>query len=145
MASPDLVDVMGDDVAVDDLVAGVDEPIRVAAGTAPDVGDPCAWRWKGPLDDLDRSGELDASDAGSEPITLLVAGVVVLQLLVGHGSSLPAKPMRASALPPHGLSSVASPLRDDRRMHRLILWDIDGTLIRSGGVGRRVIEEAATR
>jgi phosphoglycolate phosphatase-like HAD superfamily hydrolase len=26
---------------------------------------------------------------------------------------------------------------------RLILWDIDGTLIRSGGVGRRVIEEAA--
>jgi phosphoglycolate phosphatase-like HAD superfamily hydrolase len=28
---------------------------------------------------------------------------------------------------------------------RLILWDIDGTLIRSGGVGRRVIEEAAAR
>ena len=28
-------------------------------------------------------------------------------------------------------------------MRRLILWDIDGTLIRSGGVGRRVIEEAA--
>jgi phosphoglycolate phosphatase-like HAD superfamily hydrolase len=26
---------------------------------------------------------------------------------------------------------------------RLILWDIDGTLIRSGGVGRRVVEEAA--
>jgi phosphoglycolate phosphatase-like HAD superfamily hydrolase len=28
-------------------------------------------------------------------------------------------------------------------MRRLILWDIDGTLIRGGGVGRRVIEEAA--
>jgi phosphoglycolate phosphatase-like HAD superfamily hydrolase len=28
-------------------------------------------------------------------------------------------------------------------VERLILWDIDGTLIRSGGVGRRVIEEAA--
>ncbi len=28
-------------------------------------------------------------------------------------------------------------------MRRLILWDIDGTLIRSGGVGRRVMEEAA--
>ena len=28
-------------------------------------------------------------------------------------------------------------------MGRLILWDIDGTLIRSGGVGRRVVEEAA--
>ena len=29
------------------------------------------------------------------------------------------------------------------RVGRLILWDIDGTLIRSGGVGRRVVEEAA--
>jgi phosphoglycolate phosphatase-like HAD superfamily hydrolase len=28
-------------------------------------------------------------------------------------------------------------------VRRLILWDIDGTLIRGGGVGRRVIEEAA--
>jgi phosphoglycolate phosphatase-like HAD superfamily hydrolase len=28
-------------------------------------------------------------------------------------------------------------------MRRLILWDIDGTLIHSGGVGRRAIEEAA--
>lgn len=28
-------------------------------------------------------------------------------------------------------------------MRRLILWDVDGTLIRSGGVGRRVVEEAA--
>lgn len=28
-------------------------------------------------------------------------------------------------------------------MKRLILWDIDGTLIRSGSVGRRVIEHAA--
>jgi phosphoglycolate phosphatase-like HAD superfamily hydrolase len=28
-------------------------------------------------------------------------------------------------------------------MRRLILWDIDGTLIHSGGVGRRVIEDAA--
>jgi len=28
-------------------------------------------------------------------------------------------------------------------VRRLILWDIDGTLIHSGGVGRRVIEEAA--
>lgn len=28
-------------------------------------------------------------------------------------------------------------------MHRLILWDIDGTLITSRGVGRRVMEEAA--
>ncbi len=28
-------------------------------------------------------------------------------------------------------------------MRRLILWDIDGTLIRSRGVGRRVMEEAA--
>jgi phosphoglycolate phosphatase-like HAD superfamily hydrolase len=28
-------------------------------------------------------------------------------------------------------------------VRRLILWDIDGTLIRSGGVGRRVIEDAA--
>jgi phosphoglycolate phosphatase-like HAD superfamily hydrolase len=28
-------------------------------------------------------------------------------------------------------------------VRRLILWDIDGTLIRSGGVGRRVMEEAA--
>ena len=28
-------------------------------------------------------------------------------------------------------------------MRRLILWDIDGTLITSRGVGRRVMEEAA--
>lgn len=28
-------------------------------------------------------------------------------------------------------------------MRRLILWDIDGTLISSGGIGRRAIEEAA--
>jgi phosphoglycolate phosphatase-like HAD superfamily hydrolase len=28
-------------------------------------------------------------------------------------------------------------------VRRFILWDIDGTLIRSGGIGRRVIEEAA--
>lgn len=34
---------------------------------------------------------------------------------------------------------------DDGGMRRLILWDIDGTLIRSGGVGRRVIEEAAAQ
>jgi phosphoglycolate phosphatase-like HAD superfamily hydrolase len=30
-------------------------------------------------------------------------------------------------------------------MRRLILWDVDGTLIRSRGVGRRVLEEAAAR
>ena len=30
-------------------------------------------------------------------------------------------------------------------MRRLILWDIDGTLIRSGGVGRRALEVAAAR
>jgi phosphoglycolate phosphatase-like HAD superfamily hydrolase len=34
-------------------------------------------------------------------------------------------------------------LRENRRVRRFILWDVDGTLIRSGGVGRRVIEEAA--
>src|SRR5204863_9834252 len=28
---------------------------------------------------------------------------------------------------------------------RLLLWDVDGTLIRSGGVGRRVMEPAAPR
>jgi phosphoglycolate phosphatase len=30
-------------------------------------------------------------------------------------------------------------------VRRLILWDIDGTLIRSSGIGRRVIEAAAAR
>lgn len=35
--------------------------------------------------------------------------------------------------------------RDDHGVRRLILWDIDGTLLRSGGVGRRVIEEAAAQ
>jgi phosphoglycolate phosphatase-like HAD superfamily hydrolase len=30
-----------------------------------------------------------------------------------------------------------------RRVRRFILWDVDGTLIRSRGVGRRIIEEAA--
>lgn len=30
-------------------------------------------------------------------------------------------------------------------MRRLILWDIDGTLIRTGGVGRRALEAAAAR
>ena len=30
-------------------------------------------------------------------------------------------------------------------MHRLILWDIDGTLIRTSGVGRRALEEAAAQ
>ncbi|MEJ7584862.1 MAG: HAD family hydrolase [Acidimicrobiales bacterium] len=40
-------------------------------------------------------------------------------------------------------SATPSATAEQAPARRLILWDIDGTLIRSRGVGRRVIEEAA--
>ena len=60
------------------------------------------------------------------------------------GAAMRPPPARVHRVVPAG-RAVPVPLRrpGSARVGRLILWDIDGTLIRSGGVGRRVIEEAA--
>jgi hypothetical protein len=61
VTTPYLIHVAGDDVAMDHLVAGLDQPVGVPARTASDVSDHRPRRRKGPFDDLDRAKELDES------------------------------------------------------------------------------------
>ena len=85
----DLVDVVGDEVSVHHLVAGVDEPVGVAAGTTTDVGDDGPGRRAASVAGPRPCARTRPARPAREPVTLLVAGVVRLQRVVGHAASCP--------------------------------------------------------
>ena len=122
---------------MDHVVAGFDEPIGVPTRAAPDVCDPGARRRKkGAVQDLDRPGELDAPEPAVRADHVPRRG---RSTSCSAWSGMAHRCQRRPCVPAGYRqidSSASSPLHDDRRMHRLILWDIDGTLIRSGKCAR---------
>jgi hypothetical protein len=84
-----LLDVMRDHVPMNDLVARVHEPVRVAARAAADVSDHGSGPGKRPLEYVDGADELHPPDTVREAITLLISGVVRLERSVDHAASCP--------------------------------------------------------
>ena len=99
VAIPDLVDVMGYEITMDDLVTRVDEPIGIAPGTAPDIRDHRARRRKRSPDDLNRPAELNAAHPERKSVAFLITCVVRLKLPIGHAPSCRAEPTERLPFP----------------------------------------------
>ena len=84
-----LLDVERHRVAMNHVIAEVGEPDCIAAGAATDVGDPRRSGRQRRQDQLRRPRELDLSERGREPVSLLAAGVMLEHgCEVVHGLSI---------------------------------------------------------
>jgi hypothetical protein len=80
----DLIDVVGHEITMNDVVPRVEQPVGVATRTTTDIRDPRRWRRKRSTDDLDRSAELDPTQPRRKTVAFLVPPVVRLHCLIGH-------------------------------------------------------------